>query len=174
MTNLYIDGRQAVLEAGTNIKITAENPLFTDAGTYTLEVTLPLDGCAENQRIFGAIHRPDVLKGELVAKRWNFVLVAPPLHIEGKARISTVDHESVKVQLLAGRSALNDAWTNSKDSTTAICMGGCLQSPFAKNTTFHRLIHMRETCGSTAKSHTRDEPATKTQWFCPSIPQQTK
>ena len=111
MTNLYIDGRQAVLEAGTNIKITAENPLFTDAGTYTLEVNLPLDGCAENQRIFGAIHRPDVLKGELVAKRWDFVLVAPPLHIEGKARISTVDHESVKVQLLAGRSALNDAAT---------------------------------------------------------------
>ena len=112
MTNLYIDGRQAVLEAGTNIKITAENPLFTDAGTYTLEVSLPLDGCAENQRIFGAIHRPDVLKGELVAKRWNFVLVAPPLHIEGKARISTVDNESVKVQLLAGRSALNDAATD--------------------------------------------------------------
>ena len=112
MTNLYIDGRQAVLEAGTNIKITAENPLFTDAGTYTLEVNLPLDGCAENQRIFGAIHRADVLKGELVAKRWNFVLVAPPLHIEGKARISTVDHESVKVQLLAGRSALNDAATD--------------------------------------------------------------
>ena len=114
MTNLYIDGRQAVLEAGTNIKITAENPLFTDAGTYTLEVNLPLDGCAENQRIFGAIHRPDVLKGELVAKRWDFVLVAPPLHIEGKARISTVDNESVKIQLLAGRSALNDAAMDEK------------------------------------------------------------
>ena len=114
MTNLYIEGRQAVLPTDTQIKVTAENPLFTDAGTYTLEVALPLEGCAENQRIFGPIHRPDVLKGALVAKRWDFVLVAPPLHIEGKARISTIDHESVKIQLLAGRSALNDAATDSK------------------------------------------------------------
>ena len=52
MTNLYIDGRQAVLPTDTQIKVTTENPLFTDAGTYTLEVALPLEGCADNQRIF--------------------------------------------------------------------------------------------------------------------------
>ncbi len=112
MTNLYIDGRQAVLPTDTQIKVTAENPLFTDAGTYTLEVALPLEGCADNQRIFGPIHRADVLKAELTAKRWPFVLVAPPLHIEGTARVSSVDNEGVKIQLLAGRSALNDASKN--------------------------------------------------------------
>ena len=168
MTNLYIDGRQAVLEAGTNIKITAENPLFTDAGTYTLEVTLPLDGCAENQRIFGAIHRPDVLKGELVAKH----AFRPSTTRASRYNCSqAVRHSTTRPPTRRGATFMS---TNSKDSTTAISMGGCLQSPFAKNTTFHRLIHMRETCGSTAKSHIRDEPATKTQWFCPSIPQQTK
>ena len=112
MTNLYIDGRQAVLPTDTQIKVTTENPLFTDAGTYTLEVALPLEGCADNQRIFGPIHRADVLKAELTAKRWPFVLVAPPLHIEGTARVSSVDNEGVKIQLLAGRSALNDASKN--------------------------------------------------------------
>lgn len=112
MTNLYIDGRQAVLPTDTQIKVTTENPLFTDAGTYTLEVALPLEGCADNQRIFGPIHRADVLKAELTAKRWPFVLVAPPLHIEGTARVSSVDNEGVKIQLLAGRSALNDAGKN--------------------------------------------------------------
>ena len=149
MTNLYIDGRQAVLPTGTNIKVTAENPLFTEAGTYTLEVTLPLDGCAENQRIFGAIHRADVLKAELVAKRWEFVLVAPPLHIEGKARISAVDNEGVKIQLLAGRSAINDASTDAQDGERYVNelegLGYVFEKAYAKKYPGDTILHYSRT-----------------------------
>ena len=45
MLQLTIGGLPAVLKAGTSIKLTRENPFFSDAGDYTLEVTLPLDGC---------------------------------------------------------------------------------------------------------------------------------
>ena len=149
MTNLYIDGRQAVLPIGTNIKVTAENPLFTEAGTYTLEVTLPLAGCAENQRIFGAIHRADVLKAELVAKRWEFVLVAPPLHIEGKARISAVDNEGVKIQLLAGRSAINDASTDAQDGERYVNelegLGYVFEKAYAKKYPGDTILHYSRT-----------------------------
>lgn len=108
MMQLFIDGRRAAIAEGTTIKVTRENPLFTDAGTYTLEVALPMAGCAENRRIFGPIHRPDVSMAETAVKRFACKLIAPPLEIEGKARVISVSNEDVKVQILAGRSELND------------------------------------------------------------------
>lgn len=107
MTQLYIDGKEAVIKQGTSFKITRENPFTEDAGDSTLDVTLPLKGCAENIKIFGSLHRADMSKGELPGKRYPFVLNTGVFTIEGTAVVNTVTESEVKMQLLGGRSALN-------------------------------------------------------------------
>ena len=107
MLTLYLNSKPAVLKAQTEIKLTRENPLFTDSGDYTFEVSLPLDGCAENLAIFGALHRAEVGKGAWLGKRLRALLVAMPLRVEGTAVVTSVTDAEVKVQLLGGRSALN-------------------------------------------------------------------
>lgn len=107
MLTLYLNSKPAVLKAQTEIKLTRENPLFTDSGDYTFEVSLPLDGCAENLAIFGALHRAEVGKGAWLGKRLRALLVAMPLRVEGTAVVTSVTDVEVKVQLLGGRSALN-------------------------------------------------------------------
>lgn len=107
MLTLYLNSKPAVLKAQTEIKLTRENPLFTDSGDYTFEVSLPLEGCAENLAIFGALHRAEVGKGAWLGKRLRALLVALPLRVEGTAVVTSVTDVEVKVQLLGGRSALN-------------------------------------------------------------------
>lgn len=107
MLTLYLNSKPAVLKAQTEIKLTRENPLFTDSGDYTFEVSLPLDGCAENLAIFGALHRAEVGKGAWLGKRLRALLVSLPLRVEGTAVVTSVTDVEVKVQLLGGRSALN-------------------------------------------------------------------
>lgn len=107
MTQLYINGRKAVLKSGTCFKFTRENPLFTDAGDYTFEVQLPLDGCRTNQMLFGPLHRPEVTLVPEVGQRYPFRLLALPLSVEGKCVVTSVTQDEVKVQLLARNSQLN-------------------------------------------------------------------
>ena len=107
MTQLYINGRQAVLKSGTSFKFTRENPLFTDAGDYTFEVQLPLNGCRTNQMLFGPLHRPEVPLVPEVGQRYPFRLLALPLSVEGKCVVTSVTQDEVKVQLLAKNSQLN-------------------------------------------------------------------
>lgn len=113
MLQLTIGGLPAVLKAGTSIKLTRENPFFSDAGDYTLEVTLPLDGCKENQRIFGAAHRPELTMAAMIDARLPFNLLAPPLQLDGYATVKSVTQEEVKVQLTA--SGTDDDYTKDTD-----------------------------------------------------------
>lgn len=106
MTQLTIDGQPALLKTGTSFKLTRENPYFTNSGDYTLDVQLPLDGCPENQRIFGALHRPETTRVPFVGQHMDFRLYAPPLDMEGKAIVTAVTDKDVKVQLVAGTSAV--------------------------------------------------------------------
>lgn len=107
MINLYLDRKPAVLKADTQFKLTRENPLFTDSGDYTFEVSLPLKGCAENLAIFSALHAPQARKGAWMGKRMRALIEALPLRIEGWAVVTAVSAEEVKVQILGGRSVLN-------------------------------------------------------------------
>ena len=104
MFTLLINGLPAILKTGTNIKITRENPFFSKAGTFSLDVSLPLEGCVENQRIFGALHRPDFPKLTKEKQKFAFHLIAPPLDLKGRAVVTQVSQEEIKVQLLAGNS----------------------------------------------------------------------
>ncbi|MDY5767125.1 MAG: hypothetical protein SPK03_01910 [Alloprevotella sp.] len=89
------------------IKLTRENPFFTSAGDYTLDVVLPLSGCMENLQIFGALQYRSVSLKFLAGKKFPFRLVTELLTLEGTAIVTNVTQDEVKVQLLAGNSALN-------------------------------------------------------------------
>jgi len=107
MFQLFINGMNAIVKTGTQIKFTRENPFFSEAGDYTLDVVLPLAGCPQNQRIFGAVHRPEVSKKALLRRDFSFVLWADGLSLTGRAAVTSVSQEEAKIQLLAGKSALN-------------------------------------------------------------------
>lgn len=108
MIKLIIDGKEAVIKAGTSFKLTRMNPYFEDQGDFTFEVQLPLDGCAENLAIFGAVHRAEVGLAGWANKELPMHLIAPPVNVVGVAKVMTVSEAEVKVQLLAGKSAVND------------------------------------------------------------------
>lgn len=108
MIKLIIDGKEAVIKAGTSFKLTRMNPYFEDQGDFTFEVQLPLDGCAENLAIFGALHRAEVGLAGWANKELPMHLIAPPVDVVGVAKVMTVTDAEVKVQLLAGKSAVND------------------------------------------------------------------
>ena len=107
MIALYINDKPAIIKSGTNIKLTRENPFFTSAGDYTLDVVLPLSGCMENLQIFGALQYRAVSLKFLASKKYPFRLVTELLTLEGTAIVTNVTKDEVKVQLLAGNSALN-------------------------------------------------------------------
>lgn len=109
MLSLTLNGLPAVLKAGASFKLTRQNPYFKTQGDYTLEVTLPLEGCAANQRIFGSLHRPETALTPYVGRKYAMQLLAPPLALEGSATVTAVTHEEVKVQLTAGVSDLAHA-----------------------------------------------------------------
>lgn len=107
MITLHIDGKPVITKSGTTIKLVRENPLFTESGDYTFDITLPLAGCTKNQRALGLRHRPEVRLDDLCGKRMPFVLQTTVLRIDGTAVVTSVNQEEVKVQLLAGASDLN-------------------------------------------------------------------
>ena len=107
MITLHIDGKPVITKSGTTIKLVRENPLFTESGDYTFDITLPLAGCTKNQRALGLRHRPEVRLDDLCGKRMPFVLQTATLHVQGTAVVTSVNQEEVKVQLLAGASNLN-------------------------------------------------------------------
>ena len=107
MITLHIDGKPVITKSGTTIKLVRENPLFTESGDYTFDITLPLAGCTQNQRAIGLRHRPEVRLDDLCGLRLPFVLQTTVLRIDGTAVVTSVNQEEAKVQLLAGASDLN-------------------------------------------------------------------
>lgn len=112
MLTLLIDRQPAILDTHTQFTLTRENPLFTGAGTYTLEITLPLAQCPQNTKIFGPIQHLQARPEQLQRRRLPFQLIAPPLNIKGTTRITQITQTHIKIQLLAERSQLNDNTRN--------------------------------------------------------------
>ena len=106
MIQLYIDNKPAVIKSGSSFKFYRENIYFTEAEDYTLDVTLPLQGCPENLDIFSAIHRPEMSAVPLIGKKYPFHFISPPLDISGSAIVTEVNEMEVKVQLLAGATGI--------------------------------------------------------------------
>lgn len=124
MLSLTINGSPAIVKDGTTFKLTRPNPLLTSASSsstdYTMEIQLPLDGCAANWAIFakeGATPAaPAASLLPLVGKTWAAKLCAPPLTIDGTAKLTSVSDGTAKVQFTA-RLALTDNLTPEQEAT---------------------------------------------------------
>lgn len=109
MLQLIIDGHPAILRQDSQIKLTRENPYFTSAGDYTLDVVLPLAGCTENRRILGFLHRPEATLTPQAGRRLPFHLASEGITIDGHAVITSVTDQEAKLQLVGGISDLRNA-----------------------------------------------------------------
>lgn len=108
MMQILIDSHPIVLKDGTQIKLTRENPYFTSAGDYTLDVVLPLAGCRENIRAIGFLHRPEISLTPQAGRRLPFTLAAAGITISGHAVITSITEEEAKLQLIGGISDLRN------------------------------------------------------------------
>ncbi|MBP7374143.1 MAG: hypothetical protein KA876_03570 [Prevotella sp.] len=103
MTQIYLDDTQLYMAEG-NIKLTRENAYFTQSGSYTLDVQLPLD-VATNKMFFGNIGRLETTKN---AVKYKARLVVDNVDVlNGSATIINISDNAVKVQLLGGYSDIN-------------------------------------------------------------------
>lgn len=104
MISLFLDNVRLYPESGENIKLTKQNPYFSLAGTYTLDVTLPMD-IWENRQFFGSISRMETTKNprSMTCRLTNDNATI----MVGLAHITEVTEKSVKVQLVGGNSEIN-------------------------------------------------------------------
>ena len=101
---ITIDGKRAVLKKGTSFDFVAENRSFTGSDSYTLSITFPLRGCAENIAIFGNINRTDIDKSKVV---FDCEISDINFYSAGTITIVEISDTEVKTQFLEGRSVQN-------------------------------------------------------------------
>ncbi len=101
---ILVNGREAVLKANASFEYVSENPLFTEAEDYTMEIPFPMKDCPQNISIFGPLH----VKGVDISK------VSFPCEIQtdafvksGILTITSVSDTEVKGQFLEGMSQQN-------------------------------------------------------------------
>jgi len=102
--NLTINGIEATLKKESSFEYVSENRLFTDADDYSLEIELPLNGCPNNQKIFGNIYRKDV---DIASLYYDAILQDGNFTKAGAIVITGVTQSEVKVQFLERRSFRN-------------------------------------------------------------------
>lgn len=101
---LILDGKQVFPDNQQSIKLTKENPYFTQSDSYTLDITLPMD-IAENRFFFRNIHRLERTKK--IERMKCRLTVGNKMLLDGSAKITQITEKAVKVQLLGGNSELN-------------------------------------------------------------------
>lgn len=107
MFSLIIAEKPAVLAEKTQFKVTRENPAYEGSGEYSLDVTLPLEGCAENLAIFGPLHLVESSRAQEHLRSYPFRLTADNLSMQGVATVKSITEKEVKLTLAAGASLLN-------------------------------------------------------------------
>ena len=101
---LLIDGKETVLQEKFSMDYVIENPVFSDADSYSLKITLPLKDCPKNLAIFGHINRKDVRSQDLI---YNCELFDGKFYKEGAVTILSINDKEVQVQFLEGKSITN-------------------------------------------------------------------
>lgn len=105
MTELYLNGYIAVMDKTTKIKVVFDNTYFTKSSTYTHDISLPMQSCPQNQKIFGPINRKDVSKGQQTLKA--ILVVDNKVLLNGTAIVREVTDLKAQVQLVSGNSEMN-------------------------------------------------------------------
>ncbi len=101
---IFINHRLAYLKQSTSFDFVAENRYFSGADSYTLAITFPLRGCAENIAIFGHINRKDVAAKTIL---FDCEIRDKAFVQYGSLTITEINETEVKCQFLEGRSVLN-------------------------------------------------------------------
>ena len=101
---IIINGKQACLKKNTSFEFIFENRLFTGSDSYTLTITFPLKGCAQNIGIFGHIHRADIIKSKVV---FDCDIRDGAFFKSSSITITQISDIEVKTQFLEGRSEQN-------------------------------------------------------------------
>lgn len=104
MTQLFIDGQEAVLPIDFSCKIVNENPFFTKSGDYTLNITLSLENPV-NAKIYKHINRINSLSR--FENRTAIIVSDNKVIIKGEEVILKYSNNSIEIQILAGNSSLN-------------------------------------------------------------------
>lgn len=102
--NLIIDGKIAVVKAGSSFDYVSENRAFTDSDAYTLAITLPMAGCPQNQSIFGYMERMDFNSRNVVL---DASIIDGDFCKSGVVSVVEATESEIKVQFLEGRSVQN-------------------------------------------------------------------
>ena len=102
--------RKAVVKAGQEITIIRANPFLEKQGDYSLDIDLPLAGCAENIKIFGPAHRTEIAKLPYVGKRYPARLYAPPVSLKGSITVTKVTEAILTVQFIGGYSEMKESF----------------------------------------------------------------
>lgn len=119
-TILYLNDTQVYPDGQQSIKLTKENPYFTQSDSYTLDVTLPMD-IPENRQFFRNLHRMEVSKQ---AQAFSCRLaVGNRILLDGSAKVTQVTEKEVKVQLLGGNSEVNFLSDNNGDYIDQLPLG---------------------------------------------------
>lgn len=101
---IFIENKEAALKEGSSIEYISENFLFTKSDSYTLNIELPLEGCEQNQKIFGNLSRKDVIARKII---YDCEIRDKDFYRSGSATITEISDSIVKIQFLEGRSAQN-------------------------------------------------------------------
>lgn len=104
MTELFLDGKPAVISQSASFKLTMENFYFTKSSSYTFDVELPLR-VPQNRRIFGNIDRIDISKEPRTFSAR--LVVDNKTLLVGTAKLTSVTESAVKLQLLGDAAAYN-------------------------------------------------------------------
>lgn len=110
MTEFFLNAERVYPKDEGTWKLNIVNTFFEDAGSYTLEISFPLD-VIENRNVFGSINRQDVSKRPAT---FDAKIVADSkLVFCGTAKITGVTDTEVKLQMLGGNSKVN-FWTKAE------------------------------------------------------------
>lgn len=99
-----LDNKIAYPSTSDKIKVTYENQFIKDSGSYTYDITFPMD-IAANRRIFGNVQRIDVKKN-LADFETCRIYTAGRLIMSGKGTVTSITPEKVKVQIVGGKSRI--------------------------------------------------------------------
>lgn len=100
---LFVNNQPVVLKSGQTIDYTIENPVLTEAEGFTLELQLPLAGCAWNLSLFGDIYRTD----QAISQTYPARIEHGSFIRYGVLTILEVTESMISAQFLDGQSQSN-------------------------------------------------------------------
>lgn len=104
---ILVNGKQAVMKEGSSFEYHSENPLFTDAEDYSMDIEFPMKDCPQNILIFGALHVKGV---DISTVSFPCEIITASFDKTGILTITEVGSEVVKGQFLEGMSQQNFAF----------------------------------------------------------------